>query len=962
MSRLIISSLAVLCGLFLLYLWAGFLLVPSLGLSLANQWLEQHSKGPARLQRLEFNPLHLELRLWQLSIGEGPQLGLAAAQAQLDHKQLLNGRIQLNQVRLQQPVVRIELDENRQLGLSQLFKLPEPQPEKIPSSEPFPFSLVQAQIESGQLFYLDQGVQPPISNQVSQLDIQLDNLHLDQDSPLNLTLQASLADDSLLAVQGQFNLLSMQGQGQLEASQLPLNSWWGYVSQQLPLYQQDGMLQLSSDFALQVVPDSEPDIRLNQLQLQLDQLQLADAQNNSLLKLKQFKLQGGQLDLAKRSVELASLEAEQLEAPVHVDAKGQLNWQALAGDSPAASNPSTSQPFRLEQLPWHIKVGKVEVQNSLLDLKLDNQPGPAHFKFRQLALQLKDFDSRSSQPMQASLAAQTGDSGQIRLQAAINPQDWRTQAELDVQNLDLRPAQSWISPYARVELRSAHLGAKLKANLQQLEPLSFKLDGDVQLQQLHVTDTDKQKRDLLKWSNLQLKQLSYRHQGQNMNLAIKRIIARQPYARLVIDENLQSNIRQIIIEQPAKPATAATSAPADFNFRLGRTEIVDGSAHFADYSLQPHFATAIQRLNGHLGSIESGSLKPTAVSISGAVDNHAPVSIKGQLTPFDPLQQLDIQTEFKRVELTALTPYSGKFAGYRIQKGRLNLALHYQINRGQLNASNSVLLEQLQLGEQVSSADAVDLPVRLAVAMLKDSKGNISISLPVTGDLNSPQFSVMPIVWQTLRNLMSRAVTSPFRMLADLGKGGNDELGKVPFAAGSSQLNEAARSNLDNLASALQQRPQLRLEIEGTSAAAFDGPAVAQWMLQRRLQEQLYSQLQAKGKSLPGSAYSLELSDKARTQLLDQLFNQMQQEGQLQAEGTPTRKERSAWQEQQILSSMADNPLYLRSLAQQRAAAIRDYLVSNGALDVERLFLLDVNEQALADSSVLDSLLHLDVL
>src|SRR5690606_5333909 len=216
--------------------------------------------------------------------------------------------------------------------------------------------------------------------------------------------------------------------------------------------------------------------------------------------------------------------------------------------------------------------------------------------------------------------------------------------------------------------------------------------------------------------------------------------------------------------------------------------INDGSANFADFSLRPNFATAIQQLNGHIGTLDNQSSKAAAVDIQGKVDKYAPVSIQGQLTPFDPLNSLDIATRFKHVELTTLTPYSGKFAGYRIRKGRLNLDLHYRIEQGQLNAENKLLLEDLQLGEQVDSKDAVDLPIRLAVALLKDTQGNIDIELPVQGNLNDPQFSVMPIVWQTLRNLVLRAAQAPFNFIAGLVGGSDADLSQVRFAAGSSEL------------------------------------------------------------------------------------------------------------------------------------------------------------------------------
>lgn len=958
MPRILARCLYTLSGLFLLYLWAGFLAVPALGLWIGNQWLSQHVDGPARLQRMEFNPLSLELKVWQFSAGEQPQLALEAAQTRLNWRQLLSGRVQLDYLHLQQPSVLVELDEQGQPLLARLFLLPE-RPPATEDKPPFPFSLIEGRIDNARLHVLDPGPSPAINNQFTGLNLQLTGLHLDQDSPLTFSLQGQGDDGTRLAADGQFSLTQRTGSLQLKLDSLPLASWWAYVSRQLPLHQQHGVLQLDGHAELALQPAL--DLQVDPLNLQLSGLQLSDAQSNLLLDSKQLRIENAAMSLSEQQLSIDSLLLQELNLPLSVDRQGRLNWQALAPAKPGASTDTpNSDGFRLDQLPWHIKLGQARLENSTLDLALHNQPAPVELRLRQLELSLNNFDSRSNQPVKASLSTLTGEQGQIRINADIQPQTFATRADIDLKTLDLRPAQTWISPYARVELRSAQLSSQLKANLNSLQPLAFDLGGDLQLGQLHLTDSDPQKRDLLKWNSLKLQQLSYRH-GDHMQLDIGQVQVRQPYARLVINENLQSNFATLLIPQPASPQSTGKATP--FTFRLGEILIEQGSAHFADFSLQPHFATAIHKLDGRIGTLASNSQAPTPVQLTGSVDNYAPVSIKGQLTPFDPLQQLDITTEFNHVELTALTPYSGKFAGYRIHKGRLNLALHYQINQGKLNASNSVLLEQLQLGEKVDSDEALNLPIKLAVAMLKDTRGNISINLPVSGDLNSPEFKVMPIVWQTLRNLLSRAVTSPFRMLAGIGQAGDTDLGQVPFAAGSAELDSQARTSLDNLAAALRERPMLRLNIEGTSAARLDGPAVARHMLERRLQELHYQQLQARGKTLPDDPYSQPVEDKQRDHLLDQLYQSMAQQNQLPAmpSGLP-RKERPQWQQQQILQQLAENPLFLRELAQRRAAAIRSHLVEQGQVEVERLFLLDVNEQASPDGDTLYSQLHLDVL
>lgn len=305
------------------------------------------------------------------------------------------------------------------------------------------------------------------------------------------------------------------------------------------------------------------------------------------------------------------------------------------------------------------------------------------------------------------------------------------------------------------------------------------------------------------------------------------------------------------------------------------------------------------------------------MSIDGKVDRYAPVTIKGELTPFDPLDSLDIATSFKRVELTTLTPYSGKFAGYRIRKGRLNLDLHYQIEKGQLKADNHLVLENLQLGERVDSPDAVDLPIRLAVALLKDTEGKIDIQLPVAGNLNDPQFSVAPIVWQTLRNLVLRAAQAPFKFVAGLVTGGGEhDLSNVPFDAGSAELSADAQKGLDTLAQALQERPALRLEIEGMSATAVDGPLLAAARLEREYQSTYYKIAQRRGDKVPADASLMEVPDSEKPPMLEGIYRARLKQQPPAEWAQLGNDERTAKMRDAVVGSWAQSELLLRQLAQ----------------------------------------------
>lgn len=946
----------------LFYLWLGFLAAPGLGLHFGNQLLTQYSNQPAHLQRLEFNPLSLQLRLWHFRLGaEQPLLALDAAHARLDWKSLLHGRVHLTDVLLEQPYAHIELNKSRQLTLLDAFDLPEPAKTDTPQQDPFPLTLELARIEQGSLSYVDTSLQQPVDMQFADLQAELHQLSLDRDDATSFSLQFSSSDGAQVSTSGIFSLQQLTSSGSLQATGVELASWWPYVLEQLPLHLQQGSLQLNGNYQLQLAPDLQ--LQVNGLDLQLDNLSLSDADTQQLLGLARLQIGQAGMDLAAQRVSVTEMSLLQLKAPLLIDAQGRLNWEKVAPPARANKAPpsekGTSKGFKLADIPWHLQLQRLTIADSQLSLDMQNQSEPVNLQFTGINAQLDRLDSRSSTPTTLQLDTRFGEQGNISLAAQANPQSLAASASLKTRDIDLRAARAWIRPYARIELLSALVDTDLQATFKSLQQPDFAVSGEINMHQLHIRD-QAQNRDLLKWQSLQLEQLSFAHVANTSKLVINRIRAQQPYARLVISENLETNISQLLIPQPE--GSANTGSDTVFTFELGEVLVENGSANFADYSLQPHFATAIQTLNGRIGNLASDSKHPTPVNITGAVDNYAPVKISGSLTPFDPLQQLDITTEFKRVELTALTPYSGKFAGYRIHKGRLNMELHYQVNNGQLDASNTVLLEQLQLGEKVASADAIDLPVHLAVAMLKDTKGNISIQLPVKGDLNSPEFSVMPIVWQTLRNLLTRAVSSPFRMLASIGKAGDKDLGQIPFTAGSAELQADAAGLLDNLATALLERPMLQLNIEGTSAQALDGPALAERVLQRRYQELTYRHLQERGKPLPKDIYSIEVPEKSRDKLLEEIYATMLAEGKVAAMPSMPRKERHDWQRQQVLKHMAGDPLFLRWLAQQRAAAIRAHLVEHGGIAVERLYLVDVNEKTEAENMVVYSQLHLDVL
>ncbi|WP_447745897.1 DUF748 domain-containing protein [Pseudomonas nicosulfuronedens] len=1026
--------------LVLLYCLLGFLILPGIGLRIANQQLAQYSTVPARLERIEFNPFSLELTLWGLHLGQDgqEQVRFRRLYANLELDSLWKRRLHLADVELDAPHTELLFAENGTLNLSRLFKTPpsEPAPVAEEPSQPFPLRIDRIRLAEGSLHFLDRRPSEPVEFVFDPMGFELRNLSTLPDDGAEMTLIATGPHGGKLDWKGDLSIVPFTSKGSFTLEGVPLKAWWPYVRDNAPLNLNNGILSLASDYHLDLSKDTQ--LMLDKAVIKLRDLDLTSPDGKPLAKLATLDVAETTLDLAKREVVVGQIRSQGLETWAAREKDGQLDWQKLfatfkpykraeeptpraqatseqtAGEKPTndtaakppqdqqavaskpearpaepaktaqaepakPANPSQPAPGLADaskapqtteaakpsepEKPWHVVLRDTQLRGYKAHLA-DRAPGkPVNLEVGPLDLDLQNLDSSLTSPLQLKLKTGLGPRGQIEASGQLTPSPVSARLKVSTRDIDLRVAQAYIDPFIRLELRSGLLSSDLDVDLKGTDPLAFSVNGSAQVTQLHTLDTLKN-RDFIKWTKLTLDGLAYKHGD---SLVIQTVSLEEPYARFIINEDRTTNVSELIIPQPesaSSPANKGSSSGGGskpLGIRIGGVKINNGSANFADLTLRPDFATAIQQLGGEIGTIDNRNPAPASVDVKGKVDKYAPVTIKGSLNPFSPLEKLDIATSFKRVELTTLTPYSGKFAGYRIRKGRLNLDLHYQITQGKLKADNKVLVEHLQLGEKVDSPDAVDLPVKLAIALLKDANGNIDIQLPVEGDLNNPQFSVMPIVWQTLRNLVVRAVQAPFNFIAGLAGGsGGPDLSNVVFAPGSSELDASAQGNLDKLAEALKQRPALKLEVEGVAATSSDGPLLAQKRLQQEYQKNYYSMLQRRGDKVPSDASKLEVPEDLQPVLLEGVYRARLKK-QPPAEWQELSKdERSAKMLQAVIDSWSDSQLLLRKLGQERATQIKDYLVAKGGLGDDRIYLIDVSFGEAENGGSVATQLHLD--
>jgi outer membrane protein OmpA-like peptidoglycan-associated protein len=402
----------------------------------------------------------------------------------------------------------------------------------------------------------------------------------------------------------------------------------------------------------------------------------------------------------------------------------------------------------------------------------------------------------------------------------------------------------------------------------------------------------------------------------------------------------------VALSAPA-PAPAAASAPsaADASnpqpmlLSVGSTKLVNGRIDFTDHFVRPNYSADLSELNGTLGAFSSTGGGMAVIDLKGRAARTALLEISGQFNPTAKPLAMDVRARATDLELAPLSPYSGKYAGDVIERGKLSMDLAYKISpEGQLQAKNKVVVNQLTFGDRVDSPDATSLPVRLAVSLLQDSNGVIDINLPITGSLNDPQFSVGRLILKVIGNLLTKAVTAPFSLLF-----GSDEtdFSQVTFKPGSVLLTDAGAADLEKVAKSLVDKPSLKLTVTGSCDPDKEHDDYLKATLEARLQKEKARE-RARDGQVPavaaGAASAPEVFSAAeRERLLKAVYKQTDIPDKPRNLVGMAKDIPGPEMEALLKTVIPVSDDLMRELALQRGLAVRDGLVAKG-LPSERLF------------------------
>ena len=359
--------------------------------------------------------------------------------------------------------------------------------------------------------------------------------------------------------------------------------------------------------------------------------------------------------------------------------------------------------------------------------------------------------------------------------------------------------------------------------------------GTAGIADFHIKDTIS-KKDFVKWKTFQAKGIDF--DLRPMRLEIAEFLADWPYARVIVKKDHSTNIGEIFSSSSGHTSKKRShsrpkhrsktrkkkgaSGSKMFPLAIKKVRITNGVSDFADLSLMLPFWVTIEEMHGTIKGVSSKKHAKTTITLDGKVNQISPVTVRGTIDPFSTRNHADIDLRFKNLSMPLVTPYMAQFAGYRIDEGKMSLDLHYKVHKGVLHANNKIEIDHLELGEKVDNPKATTLPIELALALMTDSDGKIILDFPISGSLDDPHFDIGAVLEKVLVNLIEKAVTAPFNLLANM-LGSSHDLSVIAFEPGSAELSPKAAKKLDDIAKGLKERTELRLEIKGMAYEKVDG-------------------------------------------------------------------------------------------------------------------------------------------
>ncbi len=810
---------------------------------------------------------------------------------------------------------------------------------------------------------------------VENIDFKLKHFTTAADKSAEYDLSLLVGNKTTLSSGGSFSIAPLAVKSSLTLAGLNLRSGWPYLARFLtaPL---NGVLDLSGDVSFSTDNGLTAENGILTLKNLSTRYGDKDGLNLSLLTVngasfsqKKYNMEIGEVKLTKGNIRVSrepdgqisilSLLVKQPDRPVQKIRPAAVVPKNTLQKTGAERHKSGEKVFsyRLK----HFRADKLNLQ-----FRDKSRSGKPTFSLRNTSISLANLNGPRFTPARLRFASTFGKRTPLKAVGDITPLPFRYKGSVNIDHLPIRDFEDYFPDNLNVFIVGGYLDTALQLDvaLKDGKPVGI-FRGSAGIRAFHSIDTVAEE-DLLKWESLQLD--DFRGSLAPFSLNVQEVALNGVYSRIIIRKDGTLNLQNLVqspspVAAPAhveggassaasaETAVAAPSASsassasqqdtrAKNRIRIGAVTIQAGTLSFTDNHLPQQFATTFYNLGGSVSGLSSEDSAFADVDLRGNLENHSPLQITGKINPLRNDLFVDLKVSFHDIELSPVSPYSGTYLGYSIEKGKLFLDLKYHIEKKLLSSDNKIFIDQFTFGHKVESDKATSLPVKLGLALLKDRKGEIHLDVPVTGRTDDPKFSVWKLVFQVLKNLLVKAVTSPFTLLSSMFGGGED-FSFIQFGYGTSIIPPAEEQKLNALSKALLDRPALKVELKGYVDREKDTEAYRRELLNRKLKNEKFLTLAKEGLLKAGeTADTIQVLPEEYATYLTAVYRKEKFPKPRNVLGLIKTLPPEEMNKLIITHTTVGRP-ELQALAHERVVAVMNYLVRKGNVPAARIFQRD---------------------
>jgi uncharacterized protein involved in outer membrane biogenesis len=909
-----------------LYAIVGFVVVPKI----ARWQIEKQSRAllhrNATVTAVRFNPFTFAAVVDGLDLKDrdgADLLHLDRLSVNFQLAGIFRRAFRFREIVLERPQVVARIAADGRLSIADIFESQDAKKPAPPKSS-LPRVLVDRfALRGGAAKFVDESKTPSFLETIAPFNLELHGLTTIPDEGGDHSITLGLEGGAQVRWTGRQTVEPLRLEGKIDVTGVRLPHFWDYLASAIPLEMRDGKANVGCTYDIRQSADGPLTIAVNELNVAVRELALRPrGGGDDWLVVPDLDVAGARVLWPERRAEIQAIRLKGPHALAFLDKDGTVNWQAAFPQGAAASE-ATAAPAG-PATPWTAAIGAVEIQDASARVE-DRRFDPSLVtELAGIALKLDDVTSDLKAAIKTSLKTRINGSGELEAAGTVVADPPSADLALKLRGLDVTPFVPYSVHMPGLDLQSgvASVSGKLRVGP---GPPKVQFEGGFELADVNVAGGGSER--LVACDRVTV--LGARMAFGPEKIRIATIELDGAFAKFAIDREGNVNLKQILAAEAAAPPAPAAGPPAKtepLDLAIGTIAIKNASGEYTDLSVILPFGTKIHAINGSLKDLSMTSPVRGTLALEGRISDAGYFKADGTMRVARPFAATDVLVIFRGVEMSELTPYSAQFAGYSITHGVLDVDIRYGIKDGHLVGDHRVIAKDLILGPKVEGAKGPGVPVRLAVALLKDKDGRIDLEVPIEGTVDSPEFNYKSVFWQAFKTILGNVAKAPFRAIGRLFGADSEDLELVGFASGHNDLPAPEQDKLVRLGAELAAKPEISLEIEGRYDPVKDVEAIRRIRLDQQIDARRAGEqnVEAILQALYVESFSAERLEAERQKfppedaaaLFDSLRSQL-----LAAEEVP--------------QSVLDD------LARARATAILAALTAPGGLDPSRVKLLD---------------------